>query len=184
MVNSATRLCKKLYFGISHSSSGPVFIYLFCVCACFSIFPVLGQIWFCLLPLYHNFILSSHLNHATPQGPSLSDTKIICCMFQVSVMTAQGRSHICVYLCACLCMFVCFWGNTQCSWTAPGLVFSFWLQTDLLFRIWCKTGRGLGRRIQISRPQDRRKWLLNCGLSWTWCWSLVYTWSLLINKPI
>lgn len=120
---------------------------------CFSIFPVLGQIWFCLLLLYHNLILSSHLNHATPQGPSLSDTKIICCMFQVSVMTAQGRSHICVYLCTCLCMFVCFWGKTQCSCTAPGLVFSFWLQTDLLFRIWCKTGRGLGRRIPISRPQ-------------------------------
>lgn len=175
MVYSATRLCKKLYFGI-------FFIYF--VCVCFSIFPVLGQIWFCLLPLYHNLILSSHLNHATPQGPSLSDTKIICCMFQVFVMTAQGRSHICVYLCTCLCMFVCFWGKTQCSCTAPGLVFSFWLQTDLLFRIWCKTGRGLGRQIPISRPQDRRKPLLNCGLSWTWCWSLVYTWSLLINKPI
>lgn len=102
MVNSATRLCKKLYFGLSHSSSGPVFIYLFFLCACFSIFPVLGQIWFCLLPLYHNFILSSHLNHATPQGPSLSDTKIICCMFQVSVMTAQGRSHICVSVYVCV----------------------------------------------------------------------------------
>lgn len=79
-----------------------------------SIFPVLGQIWFCLLLLYHNFILSSPLNHTTPQGPSLSDTKIICCVFQAPAMTAQGRSHVCVCLCACLRVLVCFWGKMQC----------------------------------------------------------------------
>lgn len=156
------------------------FLLIFFVC----VFFYLSCSWsdlvlsFTALPQSHSFLPSEPRN-ASGSLPVWYKNNLL---YVSSLCDDSSRtfSHLCLFV----YMSVCFWGKTQCSCTAPGLVFSFWLQTDLLFRIWCKTGRGLGRRIPISRPQDRRKRLLNCGLSWTWCWSLVYTWSLLINKPI
>lgn len=159
------------------------FLLIFCVC----VFFYLSCSWsdlvlsFTALPQSHSFLPSEPRN-ASGSLPVWYKNNLL---YVSSLCDDSSRtfSHLClfVYMSVYVCVFL---REDAMLLYSSRLGFLILAPTDLLFRIWCKTGRGLGRRIPISRPQDRRKRLLNCGLSWTWCWSLVYTWSLLINKPI
>lgn len=108
-------------FGISPLSS---WFALFCI------FPFLLLVIFWLI---HNFIRTQSF-WSVP--PCLSiHIKITCCIIWAPELRALGCSQTCVCFCVHVCECLCVSEGRTDAPTASGLVFSFWLQRDLLFML-------------------------------------------------
>lgn len=122
-------------FGISPLSS---WFALFCI------FPFLLLVIFWLI---HNFIRTQSF-WSVPPCLSIR-IKITCCIIWAPELGAVGCSQTCVCFCVHVCECLCVSEGRTDAPAVSGLVFSFWLQRDLLFMLLCcclgqnNTGRGM-----------------------------------------